>query len=146
METGPSALIEAVVAACLPASRREEILGDLHERFQSPTQYSHDALGAIVCMAVSRVTRFLMRGIQSCGRLSQQIESDSLNLCRMLYSSVTIYVSVVLWTSGAAFGVRRWWHLLVVMAPVWVCGFVMWITRQRREPPPGDAERGGTPA
>jgi hypothetical protein len=146
METGPSALVEAVVAACLPASRREEILGDLHERFQSPTQYSHDALGAIGCMAVSRVTRFLMRGVHWLGRLSRQIENDSLNLCRMLYSSVTIGVSVVLWTSGTAFGVRRWWHPLVVMTPVWLCGFVMWITRQQREPSARHADRGGTPA
>jgi hypothetical protein len=145
VETGPSALVEAVVAACLPASRREEILGDLHERFQSPRQYWRDALGAIVCVGVSRVTRFLVRGFEWFGRLSDQIERDSLDLCRVFYSSVTICLSTVLWTGGVAFGSPRGWHPLVVMAPVWFCGFVVWITRRQRDPPPRGADHGGTP-
>jgi hypothetical protein len=145
METRPSALLEAVVGACLPASRRDEILDDLHERFQSPTQYWCEALGAVVCVDVNCVTRFLVRGIQWLSRLSHEIESDSLALCRALGSSMTICLSAVLWSTGVAFGVRRGWHPLVVMAPVWFCGFVGWTTRQQREPVRRGAGHDGSP-
>ena len=36
MKRGPSKLAEAIVAFLLPRSCREEVLGDLYERYKSP--------------------------------------------------------------------------------------------------------------
>jgi len=53
METRPPRLIERIVERLLPSSCRDEILGDLHERYRSPAQYFLDAVSvlpfAIVC-------------------------------------------------------------------------------------------------
>jgi hypothetical protein len=53
----PSKAAEAIVAVLLPPACREEVLGDLHERYRSPGQYALDALRTIPMVALSRIRR-----------------------------------------------------------------------------------------
>jgi hypothetical protein len=57
MSRGPSLRAESIVAILIPPACREEILGDLHERYQSPRQYALDAVRTIPLLIVSRVLR-----------------------------------------------------------------------------------------
>jgi hypothetical protein len=57
MPSGPSKTTEAVVAFLIPPACREEVLGDLHERFQSPSQYAADVLFSIPLVILSRMRR-----------------------------------------------------------------------------------------
>jgi hypothetical protein len=50
-------LAEAMVAALIPPACREEVLGDLYERYRSPAQYGFDALITIPFVIVSRIRR-----------------------------------------------------------------------------------------
>jgi len=54
---GPSKTTEAIVAICIPPACREEVLGDLYERYQSPFQYALDALCTVPLVIVSRMRR-----------------------------------------------------------------------------------------
>jgi hypothetical protein len=54
---GPSNVAEAIVAFFLPAARREEVLGDLHERYRSPGQYAWEAIRVILCVGSSEISR-----------------------------------------------------------------------------------------
>jgi hypothetical protein len=47
MYPGPSKTAEAIVAVFVPPACREEVLGDLHERYSSAGQYGLDALRTI---------------------------------------------------------------------------------------------------
>ena len=49
----PPYIIEAVVSALLPASRRDDVLGDLHERYTSPLGYLRDAAQLVPITTVS---------------------------------------------------------------------------------------------
>ncbi len=57
MSSGPSKTTEAIVALLIPPACREEVLGDLHERFQSPSQYAADVLFTIPLVILSRMRR-----------------------------------------------------------------------------------------
>jgi hypothetical protein len=57
MYSGPSKTAEAIVAVFVPSACREEILGDLHERFKSPLQYTADALRTVPLVIISRMRR-----------------------------------------------------------------------------------------
>ncbi|HUJ20443.1 MAG TPA: hypothetical protein VLX58_02925 [Bryobacteraceae bacterium] len=57
MNSGPSGITEAIVALLVPPACREEVLGDLHERFKSPLQYAADALLTVPLVIVSRMRR-----------------------------------------------------------------------------------------
>jgi hypothetical protein len=57
MNSGPSRIAEAVVAIVVPPACREEVLGDLHERFKSPLQYTADALHTVPLVIISRMRR-----------------------------------------------------------------------------------------
>ena len=47
MEARPRPVVEAVVGQLLPPACREHVLGDLHERYVSDSQYVHDAVRTI---------------------------------------------------------------------------------------------------
>src|ERR1700761_6294141 len=53
----PSKLAEAFVAVVLPPACREEVLGDLRERYRSPGQYALDALSTAPLVILSRIRR-----------------------------------------------------------------------------------------
>ena len=57
MYSGPSKAAEAIVAVLVPPASREEVLGDLHERYSSPSQYGFDALRTIPLVIFSRIRR-----------------------------------------------------------------------------------------
>jgi hypothetical protein len=57
MSSSPSKTAEAIVAVFLPPACREEVLGDLHERYISPRQYGWDALCTIPLVIMSRIRR-----------------------------------------------------------------------------------------
>jgi hypothetical protein len=57
MHSGPSKTTETVVALLVPPACREEVLGDLYERYTSPRQYGLDALSTIPLVIASRVRR-----------------------------------------------------------------------------------------
>jgi hypothetical protein len=55
--SGPTKTAETVVAFFVPPACREEVLGDLYERFRSPGQYWLDAIRAVPLVIASRVRR-----------------------------------------------------------------------------------------
>lgn len=57
MYSGPSKAVEAIVAVFVPPACREEVLGDLHERYSSPRQYTLDALRTVPLVIISRIRR-----------------------------------------------------------------------------------------
>jgi hypothetical protein len=57
MRSRPSRAAEAILAIFVPCACREEILGDLHERYRSPLQYGLEALRTIPLVIISRVRR-----------------------------------------------------------------------------------------
>lgn len=57
MASGPSKAAEAIVAVLVPPACREEVLGDLHERYRSPRQYGLEALGTVPMVILSRIRR-----------------------------------------------------------------------------------------
>ena len=57
MYSGTSKAAEAIVAIFIPPACREEVLGDLHERYSSPSQYGFDAMGTVPLIILSRIRR-----------------------------------------------------------------------------------------
>ena len=57
MASRPSRIAEAIVSILLPPACREEVLGDLHERYRSPLQYGLDALCTVPMVIASRIRR-----------------------------------------------------------------------------------------
>jgi hypothetical protein len=57
MRNGPTKAAEAIVAILIPPACREEVVGDLHERYCSPAQYAFDALIAVSLVILSRIRR-----------------------------------------------------------------------------------------
>jgi hypothetical protein len=57
MHSGPSKTAEAIVAVFVPPACRQEVLGDLHERYRSSCQYGLDALRTIPLVIISRIRR-----------------------------------------------------------------------------------------
>lgn len=57
MNSGPSKTVEAIVAVFVPPACREEVLGDLHERYSSSRQHILDALRTVPLVIVSRMRR-----------------------------------------------------------------------------------------
>src|SRR6516225_7621174 len=57
MRSGPSKVAEAIVTLLLLPACREEVLGDLHERYRSPLQYGVEALCTVPLVILSRIRR-----------------------------------------------------------------------------------------
>ena len=57
VKRGPSKLAEAVVAHLIPRSCREEVLGDLYERYRNPLQYAADVVCTVPLVIASRIRR-----------------------------------------------------------------------------------------
>jgi hypothetical protein len=57
MPSGPSRIAEALVAFFTPPACREEVLGDLHERYSSSAQYGWEALCTVPMVIASRIRR-----------------------------------------------------------------------------------------
>jgi len=57
MASGPSPIAERLVGILIPPACREEVLGDLHERYRSPLQYLVEAVVTVPMVVTSRVRR-----------------------------------------------------------------------------------------
>ncbi len=57
MRSGPSKAAEAIVAIFVPPACREQVLGDLHERYRSPIQYGWEAFITVPLVILSRIRR-----------------------------------------------------------------------------------------
>ena len=57
METGPSALIEAIVGRLVPPASREHVLGDLRERTATTREYVAEAIRVVPLVMYSRMRR-----------------------------------------------------------------------------------------
>ena len=92
MKRGPSKFAEAIVAFVIPRSCCEEVLGDLHERYRSPTQYAADAIRTVPLVIASRIRR-------SCDPQIAIIEGLTMYLA---YGAAAWYViRSFLWTDSA---------------------------------------------
>lgn len=57
MQPAPPGIMEAIVGLLLPPACREEVLGDLHERYTSTRPYIVDAISTLPLVIVSRIRR-----------------------------------------------------------------------------------------
>ena len=57
MPCGPSKKLEMLAAFLIPPASREEVLGDLHERYKSPGRYLFDAFSTAPFVILSRIRR-----------------------------------------------------------------------------------------
>jgi hypothetical protein len=57
MPSRPSKILEAIVGFLIPPACREEVLGDLYERYTGPVQYMFLAMRVVPCVIVSRIRR-----------------------------------------------------------------------------------------
>jgi type IV secretory pathway TrbD component len=57
MPSAPPKATEAIVAILVPPACREEVVGDLHERYQSPLHYCADAISTVPFVIASRIRR-----------------------------------------------------------------------------------------
>jgi hypothetical protein len=57
MRAGPSKASELLVALLVPPACREEVVGDLHERYQSPVQYAWEVMRTVPLVIASRIRR-----------------------------------------------------------------------------------------
>ena len=57
MSSGPSKIAETIVGVFVPPACREEVLGDLYERYRSASQYGLDAARTLPLVIASRIRR-----------------------------------------------------------------------------------------
>ncbi len=57
MSPAPPKILEGLAKVLIPPACREEVLGDLHERYKSPLQYMGDLLSTVPLITLSRVAR-----------------------------------------------------------------------------------------
>lgn len=57
MAASPPKWLEKVAGAVIPPACREEVLGDLHERYRSPAQYLGDLFSTLPFLILSRIRR-----------------------------------------------------------------------------------------
>jgi hypothetical protein len=57
MQSAPREWMEAVVGFLIPPACREEVLGDLHERYTGPRRYIADAVRTVPLVIASRIRR-----------------------------------------------------------------------------------------
>ena len=57
MAPGPPKLLEGLAKILIPPACREEVLGDLYERYKSPAQYLGDLVSTLPFVLLSRIIR-----------------------------------------------------------------------------------------
>jgi len=114
MRTAPPKPIEKLVAFFIPPACREEVVGDLHERFLSTPRYVADVLTTVPFVIVSRIRRttdavvFLMEAIvlyssylAAAFFLDRTLLTDALGLFR-LGLPAAISLLVLMWADAYA--------------------------------------------
>jgi hypothetical protein len=106
---GPSKAAEAIAALLLPPACREEVLGDLHERYCSPARYWLDVLSTAPMVVISRVRRTSDAQVllaQACVLYLAFFASE-----RPAVATGAALLGIVLEGAYAAAGVRSLWVL-----------------------------------
>jgi hypothetical protein len=109
MNSGPSKLAEALAAAFTPPSCREEVIGDLHERYRSPRQYGLDVLRTVPLVVISRIRR----------TADPQL---------VVIQAFAVYVSFLgaAWITDRTFSGQEWrWSRLAIPAATTVLGLIL---------------------
>ena len=57
MKMAPPKFLESLVRSVLPPARREQVLGDIHERYKSPLKYIADAANVVPAAIFSQLRR-----------------------------------------------------------------------------------------
>lgn len=57
MPQGPPKWLEQLAGVLIPPACREEVLGDLHERYKNPGQYARDMISTVPFVILSRIRR-----------------------------------------------------------------------------------------
>jgi hypothetical protein len=128
MESGPSKIVEALVAGLLPPAAREEVLGDLRERHQSSARYLLEAAPTVPCVIYSRICRTtdavvaLMEAlsmytafVMAAWWLNRPLLLDQHGLARLAIPPTIILAAVIL--ADAYSHPRRRWPLKTVFGP-----------------------------
>ncbi|MBS1854164.1 MAG: ATP-dependent metallopeptidase FtsH/Yme1/Tma family protein [Acidobacteria bacterium] len=113
------------MALLLPPACREEVLGDLHERFRSPAAYALDALRTVPLVILSRIRRtadpgiLLMQALAlylaflAAARLAApSLIQDQLGLPRLAFPAVMALLGLILDDAYARPGPRSGLHLM----------------------------------
>jgi len=100
MKAAPSKAAEALLGILIPPACREQVLGDLYERYTSPSRYFGDALSAVPCVVISRIRR----------TTDPQV---------LLMEAIALYLSFVgvAWISGQSAFLYEPWGLLRLAIP-----------------------------
>ena len=64
----PPKALETIAGLLIPRASREQVLGDLHERYRSPVQYISDVVRTVPWVIASRLRRRLKQPILSDGQ------------------------------------------------------------------------------
>lgn len=129
MEARPSPIAEAIIGACLPPACREEVLGDLHERYQSSTQYLLDAFHTIPLVLASQVLRTTRRHVEPAGlRLNRwrvELGQGSVGVCREALWRASAVFSTVSYASAATVARPGPYVVAVTARPLWLLSGVL---------------------
>ncbi len=129
MEARPSPIAEAIIGACLPPACREEVLGDLHERYQSSTHYLFDAFQTVPLVLASQVLRTTRRQVEPAGlRLNRwrvELGQGSVGVCREALWRASAVFSTVSYASAAIVARRGPYLVAVTVRPLWFLSCVL---------------------
>jgi hypothetical protein len=130
METRPRPLIERLVGLCLPAACREQVLGDLCERYTSESQYLADAARTVPFVLASRARRTLGRTAARAGAAfarGQTAFSARDATARCLWFIGALCGALAVRLSSARTGRPPWLRLLpLVRAGLWCWCYSAW--------------------
>jgi hypothetical protein len=136
MVSGPPKTFEALVAIVIPPACREEVLGDLHERYRSAAQYGLDAAGTVPFVILSRIHRtadsraLLIRAFAFYASLlaaawinSAALLRDDWGLLRLAIPAAAAMLGVMLGDAYANPGLQR--PLKLTLVPVQGAGLAL---------------------
>jgi chromate transport protein ChrA len=122
MKPAPSKFAEAVVGAFLPPSCREDVLGDLYERYTGPLGYAIDAVRTVPLVIASRIRRtgdpevvliealvMYLSYLAAAWYMDSAFLADDRGLMRLAIPAAITLIALVLWNafSNAANHSRR---------------------------------------
>jgi hypothetical protein len=129
VEAGPSPLIEALVGACLPPSRREDVLGDLCERYRSRLAYLRDAIAIVPGVTASTVYHASSRHVRHVAstldagriRVEGQVARRSQSALRRFAVGATVLASL----TASTIPVRRPSVLAILVPGLWLISITL---------------------
>ena len=121
MPSSPPRILEAIVAFFLPPASREEVLGDLWERYTGKMQYVFLAMHVVPCVILSRIRR-------------------TTDVRVLLMEALLVYASYLAaaWYTGRTLLMGQWGFLRLAVPPALAVAFMMledaWAPVRERSP------------